>query len=267
MAALTDSLWVGIQLAATGVAVVAGRASPAALFLIWAVAGSLSGVVFGAVLRASPRISGCRQWLRDNRQLCVRLSTEFVLNYGSYYALSYGLVVVAGSDQLGRWRAAQALIGPISVLLLGGTTLGVPESVRVRDRKASLQKFAVALSAGLGLTALLGGALVYALLPAFGPRLFPETWATARPVVPMLTLFAVAVGASTGAVAALRAREQAGWIVRRRAASGVVGLVVGLTLASRSGAVGALMGLALSEAGFALAAWIQLRRILVAPAL
>lgn len=267
VAAQSDLVWVGAQIVGSLTAAAVGRATPTVLLSIWAVAGCLSGALFGARLGAVPRFSEARRWLADNRRLCIRVGTEFVLNSGSYYALSYGLVAVAGADQLGRWRAAQTLIGPVSVLLLGGTTLGVPESVRVRESQARLRRVAVLLSAGLAAVAVAGGLLAYALLPAVGPTLFAETWETARPVLPVLTVFAGAVGASTGAVAALRARGLAGWIVRSRAVSGAVGLIVGLALAAGSGATGALAGLALSEAGFALAAWLQLRRTLAtAPA-
>lgn len=262
VAAHSDGLWLFLQIAASAAAAAAGRATPTVLLLIWAAAGSLSGVVFGARLRVVPRFASCLGWLADNSRLCARVCAEFLLNSGSYYALSYGLVAVAGADQLGRWRAAQTLIGPVSVLLMGGTTLGVPESVRVRDRQASLRKVVALLSAGLAGVAAAGGIVAYAVLPAVGPTLFPDTWATTRPVLPVLTLFAVAVGASTGPVAGLRARGQAGWIVRSRAVSGTVGLVAGLGLAAGSGAVGALTGLAVAEAGFALAAWRRLRQAL-----
>jgi len=261
-AAQSDFLWVALQVVATAGAALAGHASPTVLVLIWVLAGSASGLVLGARLGVVPRVARCRRWLRDNSRLCARLSTEFLLNSGSYYALSYGLVAVAGAEQLGRWRAAQALIGPVSVLLLGGTTLGVPESVRVRERVDSLRRFAVLLSTGLGAIAVLGGGLAYVVLPALGPTLFPETWETARPVLPVLTFFAAAVGATTGPIAGLRALGMTGWIVRNRAVSGCIGLVTGLVLAAEWGATGALAGLSLSETGFALAAWIRLREAL-----
>ncbi len=265
VAAQADSTWVVVQIVATVVAALAGRATPTVLVAIWAFAGSISGILFGARLGAVPQFTRIRRWSRENSRLCFRLCVEFLLNSGSYYALSYGLVAIAGADQLGRWRAAQALIGPVSVLLLGGTTLGVPESVRVKDRQTSLWRFAALLSTGLGAVAVIGGAVAYVVLPALGPSLFPDTWQTARPVLPVLTVFAAAVGASTGPIAALRACSQVGWIVRGRAASGGVGLFVGLILASRWGAVGALAGLSLAESGFGLASWVRLRMTIGAP--
>lgn len=260
VAAQSDLSWIGLQVVATGAAAATGRATPAALVVIWVVAGSVSGVVFGARLGVVLQARRCGRWLKENSRLCARLATEFLVNSGSYYALCYGLVAIAGAAELGRWRAAQALIGPVSVLLMGGTTLGVPESVRVRERRRSLWRLTGLLSAGLAVVAMVGGALVYLILPALGPGLFPDTWETARSVVPILTGYAAAVGASTGAVAALRAHDQVRWIVLARAATGAVGLALGLVLAARSGAVGAVTGLAVSEALFGLAAWVRLAR-------
>lgn len=260
VAASCDFAWVGAQVVAMMGARAAGRASPTALFLIWAVAGSVSGLAFGSRLGLLPRFAACRDWLTENGRLCRRLSAEFVLNSGSYYALSYGLVLVAGAEELGRWRAAQALIGPVSVLLLGGTMLGVPESARVRERADSLRRFALVLSVGMGGMALAGGAAAYAVVSTVGRDWFPASLDTARPVLPPLTLFAAAVGAAAGAVAGLRVLDQAGWIVRCRAVTGAFGLALGLLLAARWGAVGALGGLTASESSFATAAWLRFRR-------
>ncbi len=265
VAAQSDLSWIGLQVGAIAVAAAVGQPTPAALVVIWVAAGSISGLVFGARLGVVPRFGRCKQWLADNKGLCTRMATEFLVNSGSYYALCYGLVAVAGADQLGSWRAAQALIGPVSVLLMGGTTLGVPESVRVRDRHTRLWLLTGLLSVGLAVIAIAGGALVYAVLPGLGPELFPDTWRTARPVLPVLTLYAAAVGASTGAVAALRAREQTHWIVVFRAVSGAGALALGLALATRSGAIGALTGLCVSEALFGVAAWVRLARTMSQP--
>lgn len=260
VAALADLAWLGGQVVVTGAAWATGRSTPTTLFLIWATAGSVSGLVFGWRLRLRPRFDECRRWLSVNGALCRRVSAEFVLNSGSYYALSYGLVVVAGAQELGRWRAAQALIGPVSVLLLAGTVLGVPESVRVRERADSLRRFGLLLSVALGGLAVAGGGAAYVVVSTIGRDWFPASLDAARPVLVPLTMFATAVGAAAGAVAGLRALDQAGWIVRCRAATGPLGLALGLVLATRWGAIGALGGLIVSESSFAAAAWARFRR-------
>lgn len=257
-AAECDLVWIGLQLAFSAAAGLLGVASPTVLFLTWAASGCASGLLLGHRLGVHPMVTHSWQWLRANAELCRRLAGEFAVNSGNYYILSYGLLVTSSAEQLGRWRAAQALIGPVSVLLMGGTTLGVPESVRVRTREATLVRFAAVLSGVMTVAASAVGTLAYLLLPRIGPTLFPQTWETARPVLPALTFFAAAVGASVGAIAALRASGRSGWILRARALSGAVALGIGLPLSASWGAVGALTGLAVSEAGFAVAAWAQL---------
>lgn len=263
-AAEADLLWVGALSAAACAAGLVGRGSPVVLLLAWSATGAVSGIFLGRRLRVLPDLAGAWGWLRAHGRLCRQLTIEFLVNSGGYYVLSYGLVVVTDAEQLGRWRAAQALIGPVSVLLLGGTALGVPESVRVRDRGPSLRRFAVSLSAAMSAIALAGGAFAYLILPAVGPTLFAATWESARPVLPVLTLFAVAVGASVGPIAALRARDLSGWLVRARAVNGAVAVVLGLGLAVPFGAPGALAGLLVPEAGFALFAWLRFQTELLA---
>jgi O-antigen/teichoic acid export membrane protein len=260
VAAQCDAMWLVLQLVGSLFAAAMGHRSPTVLLLVWAAAGSLSGLVFGARLGVVPRLTSCWTWMREQGTLCRRLFTEFVLTSGGYYVLSYGLALLAGAGQLGRLRAAQSLIGPVSVLLLGGNALGVPESVRVRHERDRLRRFALALSAFLGLTALAGGLAVYAVIPTIGPHVFPSTWATARPVLPLMTVFAAGVGVSTGPTSAIRAWGPVGWIVRTRAVTSLLALAVGLPACAALGAEGALAGLALSEWLFASAAWVNFWR-------
>ena len=259
LAAASDMLWLTLQAVGSLVVVGVDHASPTLLLAAWAVGGAASGIVFGIRLGVAPRFSGCRAWLATQGALCRRLFIEFLLNSGSFYALCYGLAVIAGTDQLGRLRAAQSLIGPVSVLLLGANALSVPESVRVRAQFEKLRRLALLLSISLVVAATVGGLMVYLLLPTLGPALFPRTWEAARPVLPMLTLYAGAVGATTGVVAALRAQGKVGWIVRARAWSGFLALAVGLPASALRGANGALSGLALSEIVLAVAAWKRIR--------
>ncbi len=258
LAARSDGAWVAAQVSLSGIALAAGWDSATSLLAIWAAAGACSGFLYGLRLRVSACFGAIRAFLVEERRLLRRLAVEFVMSSGSFYGLSYGLAVVAGTGELGRVRAAQSLIGPVSVLLLSGSAIGVPESVRARSDPRRGRRLAIVLSAGFATAALLGGAVVYAVLPTVGPEVFPETWVAARPLLPMLTLFAAAVGASTGAVASLRTKGDTGWIVRGRAASGAVSLVVGLPLSATMGAPGALIGLACSEILFAVAAWARL---------
>ena len=187
--------------------------------------------------------------------LWQRLLGEFVVASSSHQAVYYGLALVAGAGEVGRVKATQTLLGPLVILILGGGALGVPESVRAAGDPARLRQVAVRLSAFLVAAALACGAVAHTLLPHVGPDLFPHNWAEARPLIPVLTLFSCALGASIGAVSALRALDQNAWLLRLRAASGAVVVVVGVTASALFGAEGALASLAGAESVVAVLVW------------
>jgi O-antigen/teichoic acid export membrane protein len=261
MAAKSDALWFGLQVAGFAVAFLLGRASPASLFATWAISGALAGIMIGLRLHLPLRAAGAAAWLGAHWQLCRRLLMECVITSGGVYAMLYALVVVADSGQLGRLRAAQTLLGPVSVLLLGGAALGVPESVRTREDGPGMRRFAVRLSVFLATFTVVCGVCVYLALPAFGPHLFPSSWSAARPLIPLLVVFNMALGASTGPISGIRALGDTGWIVRGRSVSTMILLGVGLPTAAFLGAGGAVLGLALAESALAVAAWRHFDRL------
>ncbi|HJR52015.1 MAG TPA: hypothetical protein VJ794_12965, partial [Gemmatimonadales bacterium] len=114
--------------------------------------------------------------------------------------------------------------------------------------------------AGLAAAAAAWGVLIYLLLPTIGPTLFPNSWETARPLIPMLSVYAAAVGVSTGGGSGLRALGENAWITRNRALSGGLALLAGLSLSQAVGADGVLIALAATESLFAGLAWIHLAR-------
>ena len=261
LAAKSDGVWLGLQVAGFVGAFVVGRASPTSLFAAWAMSGAIAAIAIGCRLHLSLRLAGARAWVRVHWHLCRRLLLECFITSGGVYAMLYSLLIVADSGQLGRLRAAQTLLGPVSVLLLGGAALGVPESVRTREDVPGMRRFAVRLSLFLASFTVLCGACVYLALPAFGPHLFPSSWSAARPLLPLLVVFNVALGASTGPMSGIRALGDTRWIVRGRIASTLVLLLVGLPAASLVGAGGAVAGLAVAETLLAIATWRHFDRL------
>ncbi|MDQ4131952.1 MAG: hypothetical protein M3179_01840 [Actinomycetota bacterium] len=262
IAAISDALWVGLQLVGSVVLFTTGTASALALMAAWAAAGAMAWLFAAAYLALFPRLSGARPWMSEHRGLSRRMVVELAALSSSFYVLYFGLAIVAGTEQLGRFKAAQTMFGPVIVVLLGGISLGVPESVRARGEASHLRRIALLLSGGLAAASLVIGAAIYGLLPVFGPRWFPNAWETAKPLIPPFALFSAALGVSTGPISGLRAVGATGWITRARLAAGVVLLLVGLPASWVAGAEGALAALALVEAGVSVASWMELERIL-----
>jgi O-antigen/teichoic acid export membrane protein len=260
MAVASDGLWLGLQLVGSVAALVTGNDSPVVLAGIWGVSGAVAGVAAGLKLSYLPLIAGAPAWLRSNASLCRKLLTEFAANSGSYYALLYGLAFVAGLDALGALRAAHTFIGPVIVLLLGANSLGVPEGVRMKDDPSALLRFTSLIATALAAASLVWGVTIYYTLPWLGPRLFTETWATARPLIPLLSLFAAGVGVAVGLTSGLRAFSLHGWIMKSRAAASGLVLLIGLPGAILLDAHGALVGLLAGEWLFCFLAAFRLHR-------
>lgn len=264
LAVAADGTWVVLQVLGFAIAVAAGSESPATLLAVWCAAGAVSAVGLGGLLHATPAVTRSIAWLRRNAALCRRLAVEFLVNSGSYYALSYGLVIMAGAAELGDFRAAQTLFGPASVLLMGGAALGVPESVRMRRNRSHLLRLSARLSVALTVLSLACGLGVYALLPIVGPELFPS-WPAVRAVIPWLTLFGAAIGAGAGPVAILRALGASRWLLHARTLAACIVLGVGLPASAWLGARGAFLALALGECILAARAWRQVTRDIEVP--
>jgi O-antigen/teichoic acid export membrane protein len=263
-AAEADGLWVVLQvLGSAAVLLVAADAGAATAFLaVWAGAGALSGCFLLGRTGLRPAPGHGYRWLDTHRRLSGRLVTDYVVGAGSHYAVFFALAVVAGSSELGRLKAAQTFLGPLIVLLLGGAVFGVPESVRAGGDAARLWRLTLRLAGALVAAAMVCGSVVYLVLPVVGPATFPDAWETARPAIPLLTIFAAAVGASTGATSGLRAMDQNSWLLRVRFLTGPVLVLGSIPASALWGVNGALAALSLTEWTVVLLSWRRLRQVL-----
>lgn len=260
LAALSDGMWLTLQVTGSIVAWSQGWATVPVLLAVWAASGAVAGLGAGARVGVAPVFSGSLAWLKLHSGLCRKLVFEFFVNQGSYYLLLYGLAIIAGVGELGILRAAQTLIGPVIVVLLAGNALGIPESVRLRRDFRKLTSLCLFFSVSLAGAAVVWGFIVFIALPYIGPSVFPTSWETARPLIPVLSVFAAAVGVSTGAGSGLRAMGENAWILRSRAVTGGIALIIGLPLSRSMGADAVLIALAATESLFAAASWVQLLR-------
>jgi len=264
LAVTADGAWLGLQLAGSAVLLAGtggrGRGEATALFAIWVAAGAVSWALLTVLLRARPRLERALAWARANAALGRRVALEFVVTSGGYYTLCFGLAALAGAEELGLLRAAQTLFGPATVLVLGGATFGVPESVRMGHDRHEMLRFARRLSLALGAISAACGLVVWALLPAVGPDILPDTWRAVRVVMPWLTVYGTALAAGAGATAALRARGDSRWVLTTRATASAVSLSLGLAATPALGVRGTLLGLLVAECVLAARSWARSHR-------
>jgi O-antigen/teichoic acid export membrane protein len=266
-AAANDLVWAVAQLAAVGVLVSADRHDVALLVGAWGASATVATLYGVTQLGGWPRPRGAVRWWRSQRDLAPAFVGEFAARSGARQLTMYVLGFTGGLAALAAIRGAQVLFGPVQVALLSVNLLAVPELVRLRGRAPHRLPLATrALSLCLATAALGCGLLALAVPDGVGTWLLGATWADTRPVLLPQAALLAALGATSGALAGLRALGAADRSFRARllivplsVAGGVVGSLVG-------GARGANWGLAAANAMGAAVFWWQFERAWAAAA-
>jgi O-antigen/teichoic acid export membrane protein len=212
--------------------------------------------------RVRPRPGQVRSWVVTHRSLGARYAAENVSVSAGFQIRAFALGATTGLVAVGDVRAAELLMGPFLVILMGISIVAVPEaSLALRSAPQRLARFCLRLGLGLAIGAAVWGAMVFVLLPTgLGAALVGSIWVAARALLPPVVI-AVAVSCmSTAASAGLRAMGAA----RRSLAAGLVasGLYVagGVGGAVLAGAPGTCWGVAIAASIAGVAWWAQLWR-------
>lgn len=255
----SDCLWAVLQLTGIVTAGVLGIHSPAVLLAIWASSALLSGWLWPAVTRGWWRQSGLA-WLRRERALILPLGGDGLLFQLGNQVSVFLLGAVAGLSQAGGYRGAQALFGPVTVLLLGLRTGLLPELMKMRRRslKRALRAATLLTVAAGVFTGVCGIALI--LLPdSIGKQVLGPTWITAASLLGLVAIDRTCntVGWGSGIQLRILFRPRLSFLVRVFAtASSVVVAVVG---ASLGGAYAVALGTAIMSPLLAICSLLAVR--------
>jgi O-antigen/teichoic acid export membrane protein len=212
--------------------------------LAWGGAAMVAGLFGAAQAGLLPRLSQVTGWLRTHRDLGVRYLSENLTHSAATQLRLYGLGAIAGLAAVGALRAAELLLGPVNLIMMGvGSLMAVPEAARLANRDLSrMRRFVVALAVLLGAVALLWGLVLDVLPDRLGERLLGQTWLPAAalllPVTVMIALMGVWAAAWTG----LRAMGAARRSLRAQVVGSSAFLVASLLGAAVFGAAGAAWG-------------------------
>jgi O-antigen/teichoic acid export membrane protein len=247
-AAANDAVWV-VAMAVFVLAVHASGSSTLTwLVFAWAFSGALAGV-FGALqVRARPRAGNIRGWIATHRDLGVRFAGEFLVYSASVQATLYIVGAVAGVAAVGSIRAAQTLVGPVSLVFLGVSFGAVPEGVRIATRSPErLPRFASTVSVCLAGVSLMWGAVLLAIPDGLGQAILGDSWRPARNLMVPIVVALIAEGLNVGPWMGLRALAAAGRSLRGRTMIAAVTMVAGAAGATTMGAWGAAAGFAVGS--------------------
>jgi O-antigen/teichoic acid export membrane protein len=208
-----------------------------------------------------PKVSAAGDWLRSHRDLSSRYLGENLSIMAANQLRFYGLAAIAGLAAVGGLRAADLLLGPVMVLIVGMAMMAVPEAVRALRRSVSrLQIFCLRIAVvGTG-SAVIWGVVILLLLPdRLGRYLLGASWESASSLVLPVTLGVVAFGIELAAWAGVRALGAAKRSLRAQSFGSALYLTGSLAGAMVAGAAGAAWGGAVATLIGAGYWWWQLR--------
>jgi O-antigen/teichoic acid export membrane protein len=263
-AAANDAIWAVTM----GLGLIAfawwGRASTSGFALVWGVSGTVAGLLGMAQARVVPRPSDVRTWLAAHRDLASRFSAKFLVQTGSNQVTLYLIAALAGLTAVGGIRAAQVLLGPLSVVFMGTGLFAVPEASRQarNGSVAAVRRIGLYVSVGL-VAAVTAWAVAAALLPArLGEAILRENWAVARSFLAPVALAMAASAVSAGAATALRGLADAGRSLRAAVFQGLLTVAAAAVGASLGGGLGAAWGLAAAHTVASVGWWSLCARAL-----
>lgn len=245
-AVANDACWVIVEFGLLGVLWATDRLELAALVAVWGLSATIAAGVGLRQLRNRPRPRSARRWLSTHRDLWPRFVVEGVSSQGSWQIAVYAIGVVVSLEAVGAIRAAQTLLGPITVIFLAVPLVVLQELSRGRrGGETALIRDAVIIATGLAATALVWGGAMQLIPDDIGERILGDSWPGASQVLAPLTVYMALTGVSLGALAGLRTLQAARASVRVGVAAApplVVAAIAGGATGGVVAAVWAMVG-------------------------
>lgn len=266
-AAANDGLWVALQLMGIAALLADGAVSASSMVLVWGGSASAAAVLGCWQAGLIPAPNRAPRWLREQRAFTWRYAGEAVVHRSGWWLAVAFVGAVAGLRVTGAVRGAMLILGgPLNLLFIGATFAFVSESVRLVHRSPALLPAAMrSLSAVTTAAAVAWCAIVLALPDAVGSRVLGATWHQAKPLLPLLVAFIVALATSMGATQGMLALGAA----KRSLFTQVVCLGIDASTMTAgaliAGARGAVIAVGFAAVFRTVLAWVQFRRALREP--
>ncbi len=258
-AVANDLVWLVVQLALMGAALLMSTTSVVLLAAAWsgsAVIAALYGMRQSALV---PEVGQAVAYVTRHLELGGRLGMEFLFQNGSTLVTTLVLGLVVGTAGLGSLRGASTLFGPFYVLITGLQAAAVPEGSRLLARGSpQLMRLLRTMSAGLAGAAVFWGLVLMGLPDGWGAAALGETWPAARQLVPATMVIMVGHGLASGGLTGLRVAGDVRSSLRVRVLAGVVAFATGAAGGLVVGVEGGAWGLAVGPCLTAVAAWYLL---------
>ena len=260
-ALVNDMVWTLLQFGVLAGLVLTDRATEVTCFLAFGGTATLAAGFGFLQCRIMPRPTWIRAWVVDHKALGGRYLIENVSSAGARQVRMVTLGAVAGLASVGEVRAAEILMGPFLVMLMGVSQLAVPEASLVLSRAPRhLGRFCFLLGLVVAASAVAWGVTIQVLLPTgLGDALLGPIWEPASSLLPIVMLGMAAGGIEIGAAAGVRALGAAPRSLVAQLTTAGMYLAGGCVGAYVDGARGSCWGVAVATTVAALVWWYQLR--------
>ena len=231
--------------------------------LAWGAAAAVAAGVGLLQARVAPRLSDVIKWLSQHRDLGYRYLVENTTNSGAGQLLMFSLSLILGLAAVGYIQAANTLmVGPVMVLFMGTTMIGIPEAAGILRRSPErLLQFCLVVSSGLVVAAVAWGAVLLVALPkGLGTLMVGVIWRPMYPLMMPSALWAVGMATWAGGLVGLRALAAARRSLRAMIFASAAYLAFGLIGALSGGVLGVVCGLAIAAWFGSALYWWQLHQ-------
>lgn len=263
-ALLNDLVWAVLQVATMTGLVLTDRASVVTSICAFGGSAAVAAAVGWWQCRVRPRPRLMRSWLVSQRSLSGRYLVENVSISGARQLRMVALGALAGLAAVGEVRAAEMLMGPFMVVLMGVSQVAVPEAIHVLNRSPSrLTHFCLLLGGAQALAAVAWGAAMMVLVPrGLGQLLLGDLWVGAFALL-LPVLLNMTIGCfENGAMSGVRALGASRHSLAAQLSNAGLYLVGGTAGAALDGARGSCWGVVAATSVATIIWWRGLRRAL-----
>ena len=259
---LNDLLWTVLQLGGVIALYVTGRSSVFTCLVAFGGSAAVAAAFGFWQLKIRPAPRRTRGWLTEHRDLGPRYVMENVSISAARQIRMMMLGMLAGLAAVGQVRAAEMIMGPFLVILMGVSQVAVPEAAHVLQRRPGrLMRFCFGLGAVQAVPAVAWAAGVQWFLPdSMGTFLLSSLWAPALALLPPVAINFAFGAFQTGAAAGLRALGNARRSLAAQLLSAALYVILGIFGAAVGGAAGSCWGVAVATTLGAAIWWLQLHR-------
>ncbi len=251
LALVVDVLWLVLMIVGS-----TRISTPTTIILWWTASGALT-LVAGLQLLEWPTLSGGRSWLRQTAGLGARFVFEFLIFTGSNIAIMFAVGFSSGLSEIGAYRGAAVLVGPVAVVVNGlvtvvlamGVTHGSAGDDPKSDRRIDVNRIRARVQklAALSLLVGVGWSVAVVFLPSsIGERILGATWTASHPTAVPLSLAVGGQALISIATAGYRLLGQVDKGVRLKAVGVLLTMVGGSAASFGGGAFEASVGFAIA---------------------